>query len=193
MYTPGRVHGICTLEYPESFNGYSLVSEHIMVQIWYLLIFSRFPQLYNWCLWYMAVVQVCTFIYPYMAVVQVCTFIYPYMAVLHPLRTISFKENYTVKKIVESTKMCGCWSCKCDLSSASTPTQWHSAWMRQSVVYFKDTQKTKPIPKKCAIRDIFVCSAQFIFYVYILYYAYRHSPHYQCLLEKGRCTSVSGI
>ena len=67
MYTPGRVHGICTLEYLESFNGYSLVSEHIMVQIWYPLIFSRFPQLY---LWYMAVVQVCTFIYTYMAVVN---------------------------------------------------------------------------------------------------------------------------
>ncbi len=34
MYTLyRRVHGICTLEYPESFNGYSLVSEHIMVQI----------------------------------------------------------------------------------------------------------------------------------------------------------------
>ncbi len=28
-----RVCGICTLEYPESFNGYSLVSEHIMVQV----------------------------------------------------------------------------------------------------------------------------------------------------------------
>ena len=30
---PSRVHGICTLEYPQSFNGYSLVSEHIMVQV----------------------------------------------------------------------------------------------------------------------------------------------------------------
>ncbi len=28
-----RVHSICTLEYPESFNGYSLVSEYITVQI----------------------------------------------------------------------------------------------------------------------------------------------------------------
>ena len=27
-----RVHGICILEYSESFNGYSLVSENIMVQ-----------------------------------------------------------------------------------------------------------------------------------------------------------------
>ncbi len=49
MYTPGRVHGICTLEYPESYNGYSLVSEHIMVQVQVQVSFDlfRFPQLYN--------------------------------------------------------------------------------------------------------------------------------------------------
>ncbi len=38
---PSRVHGICTLEYPESFNGYSLVSKHITVQDLYILLWSQ--------------------------------------------------------------------------------------------------------------------------------------------------------
>ena len=37
-----RGHRICTLEYPERFNGYSLVSEHIMVQSMHV------PPLYNY-------------------------------------------------------------------------------------------------------------------------------------------------
>ncbi len=37
-------HGICTLEYPESFNGYSLVSESIMVQAIDVLAHNDIPE-----------------------------------------------------------------------------------------------------------------------------------------------------
>ena len=47
---PSRVHGICTLEYPESFNGYSLVSEHIMgqVYIYIALLCETINTIYSW-------------------------------------------------------------------------------------------------------------------------------------------------
>ena len=54
---------------------------------------------------------------------------------LHPLRILSFKEDYTVTKIMESTKMCGCWSCKCGLWSQAHA---HKTYTCMHVVHSTD-------------------------------------------------------